>query len=298
MAPNKCRTKVLSVMVTILSVAIVILIRAPGAAAHVVERPGSPTVRSPRYLVQPGDTLTKVSRELNLAASALAERNGIAGDRIFAGQYLFTDITARPGTDTDEKGYIVKPGDTLTSIVRRLKLNQAALAARNGLVDGRVFAGARLLTNVSASGSPPAPATAFIAKVPATDSSVNCPIDGHATFTNDWGFPRAGGRWHQGTDLMAARGTPVVAPVGGQAERAPNSLGGKAVRLRASDGTVYYFAHLESYGRTGAVKAGALLGTVGSSGAAEGGAPHLHFEVRPTGRAAVNPYPTVRTSCH
>lgn len=298
MAESNSRNKALLGVMATMSLMIVISIRAPGAAAHVVERPGSTAVRSPRYLVQSGDTLTKVSRKLNVAAKALADRNGISGDRIFAGQYLFTDITAGPGTDTDEKGYIVKPGDTLTSIAGRLKLNQAALAARNGLVDGRVFAGARLLTNVSASGSPPAPATAFIAKVPATDSIVNCPIDGHATFTNDWGFPRAGARWHQGTDLMAARGTPVVAPVGGQAERAPNSLGGKAVRLRASDGTVYYFAHMESYGRTGAVKAGALLGTVGSSGGAEGGAPHLHFEIRPAGGTAVNPYPTVRASCH
>ncbi len=126
-----------------------------------------------------------------------------------------------------------------------------------------------------------------------------CPVQGGATFTNDWGFPRSGGRRHQGNDLFAARGTPVVASVGGSYRRSANGLGGISYYLQGDDGNTYYGTHMSGYGPVGPgrVPQGAVLGFVGNSGNARGTSPHLHFEIRPGGGGPVNPYPTVSRAC-
>ena len=126
-----------------------------------------------------------------------------------------------------------------------------------------------------------------------------CPIQGGATFTNDWGFPRSGGRRHQGNDLFAARGTPVVASVAGSYRRTVNGLGGISYYLQGEDGNTYYGAHMSGYGPVGPgrVPQGAVLGFVGNSGNARGTSPHLHFEIRPGGGGPVNPFPTVSRAC-
>ncbi len=113
-----------------------------------------------------------------------------------------------------------------------------------------------------------------------------------------WGAERdSGARSHEGVDIFAPRGTPVVAVTNGYITRTGNSgLGGKQVWQRDGVfGQSYYYAHLDSIiafdGQQ--VKAGDTLGLVGSTGNAEGGAPHLHFGIYTRG-GAVNPYPFIR----
>lgn len=125
-----------------------------------------------------------------------------------------------------------------------------------------------------------------------------CPVQGPHAFSNDWGQPRSGGRRHQGNDILAARGTPVVANVSGVVNRHTSSLGGLSYYLRGGDGVTYYGAHLQSYSSAvGSVSAGTVIGYVGTSGNASGGPPHLHFEMHPGGGGAVNPYPTLSKYC-
>jgi len=120
------------------------------------------------------------------------------------------------------------------------------------------------------------------------------PVRGVHYYINSWGFPRSGGRHHMGTDVMSPKGTPVVAVTGGTVRAHWNSLGGKSITLTGSNGWSYYYAHLNGYKVThGRVKAGTVIGYVGNTGNASGGANHLHFQMGPRGNW-VNPYPYLR----
>jgi murein DD-endopeptidase MepM/ murein hydrolase activator NlpD len=125
-----------------------------------------------------------------------------------------------------------------------------------------------------------------------------CPVQGPHSFSNDWGAPRSGGRSHQGNDILAPRGTPVVANVAGSFSHNYSPKGGNSYYLKGGDGNTYFGAHLESYSNAaGSVPAGTVLGYVGTTGDAQGGPPHLHFEIHPGGGAAVNPYSTLVKYC-
>ncbi|MEO6284741.1 MAG: M23 family metallopeptidase [Dyadobacter sp.] len=113
-----------------------------------------------------------------------------------------------------------------------------------------------------------------------------------------WGADRDGGiRAHEGVDIRAKRGTPVVAAENGfVTQTCTNNLGGKIVFL-SSMGSPYslYYAHLDSQlVSVGArVLKGDTLGLVGNTGNAITTAPHLHFGIYSRGSGAVNPLPFI-----
>ena len=144
--------------------------------------------------------------------------------------------------------------------------------------------------------TPAAPAAAGAPRVIGSGNWI-CPVQGPRSFTNDWGFPRSGGRRHQGTDIMSPRGTPVVASVAGTVRHHNSRLGGLSYYLAGRDGNTYFGTHLSGFAASGAVAAGTVVGYVGNSGNASGGSPHLHFEIHPGGGGPTNPYPTLRQYC-
>jgi murein DD-endopeptidase MepM/ murein hydrolase activator NlpD len=124
-----------------------------------------------------------------------------------------------------------------------------------------------------------------------------CPIAGPVAFVNDWGAPRSGGRTHQGNDLFAPHGTPNVAVVDGVMRWDNDDLGGLGVWLDGDDGISYYYAHLSRFeGPPRRVARGEVVGYVGDTGNAKGGAPHTHFGMQ-VGGQMVNPFPTLRALC-
>ncbi|MDO8362529.1 MAG: peptidoglycan DD-metalloendopeptidase family protein [Actinomycetota bacterium] len=125
-----------------------------------------------------------------------------------------------------------------------------------------------------------------------------CPTgDSAVAFGDTWGAPRSGGRRHQGVDMIGPIGVPLLAVVDGVAAAKSNTLGGIAIWFTGADGNKYYYAHLDHYGKLGAVSKGDVIGYMGQTGNARFSVPHLHFEIHPGGGAAVNPYPTVRAHC-
>ena len=116
---------------------------------------------------------------------------------------------------------------------------------------------------------------------------------------------RLDGRVHDAIDIIAPRGTSVVAAAAGTVERLFTSkLGGTTVYVRSPDRRViYYYAHLDSYApglaEGQSLAAGAPIGFVGSTGNADPAVPHLHFAISITAAdatwndptTAVNPYP-------
>jgi len=103
-----------------------------------------------------------------------------------------------------------------------------------------------------------------------------------------------GGHVHQGVDMSAATGTPIVAPFDGNAVADPSEEGGSGVKVFGARGYVYN-AHLSAYGRLGAVQTGDVIGYVGMTGNAT--APHLHFEWHPGDGAAIDPFMYLAAAC-
>ena len=117
-----------------------------------------------------------------------------------------------------------------------------------------------------------------------------------ADLRDSWGGARSGGRRHEGVDIFAPRGTRVLAATEGIVWRlGDDRLGGRVVWTLGPGGQMHYYAHLDRYAvdlRAGdRVNVGDTLGTVGTSGNARGGPPHLHYGIYSRTAGAVNPFP-------
>jgi peptidoglycan LD-endopeptidase LytH len=156
----------------------------------------------------------------------------------------------------------------------------------------------------AASASARAPVT-----VSGTTSRLLIPVAGvaAASLVDTYEDARGEGRRHDAIDIMAPRGTPVLAADDGVVMKLFQSdLGGTTLYQLAPDRrTIYYYAHLDRYapdmaeGRV--LRRGEVLGYVGNTGSAESGNYHLHFEVSTTedparywGGVPQNPYPLLK----
>jgi len=130
-----------------------------------------------------------------------------------------------------------------------------------------------------------------------TEASLVFPVSGYdTTAIKSWfGDSRDGGsRDHQGIDIFASRGTPVIAAAKGIVRSTRwNNLGGRVVWLNDDLGRSLYYAHLDSQvvRRGDLVDVGDTLGFVGNTGNARTTPPHLHFGIYQ--RGPVDPYPAI-----
>jgi peptidoglycan LD-endopeptidase LytH len=113
-----------------------------------------------------------------------------------------------------------------------------------------------------------------------------------------WGAPRGVGRRHEGQDIFAPKGTPILSATNGYIYKVgENNLGGQTVSVIGSGGRVYYYAHLDAYAPNlevgDRVSTRTVLGYVGTTGNAQGTPPHLHFGVY-TLTGAINPLPLLK----
>ena len=154
----------------------------------------------------------------------------------------------------------------------------------------------------------PTTGTAVAASDAKPPAHIVFPVVAQVQYVDDFGAPRPGGP-HQGIDIVATRKSPAVAAEAGRVKYWTTSArAGCMLYLYGQSGTMYEYIHLNNdvtmhddnrgrcvKGTAYAVKngaqvaAGQQIGYVGDSGDAEGGNPHLHFELHPNGGKAADP---------
>jgi len=151
----------------------------------------------------------------------------------------------------------------------------------------------------------PTPITAPASPQPAAGALL-IPVAGVGAgqLTDTFNDTRDGTRRHEALDIMAARGTPVLAAADGTVAKLFTSVpGGLTIYEFDPTGTyAYYYAHLDHYApglaEGKALKRGDVIAYVGSTGNASADAPHLHFAIFVLGPekqwwkgTAIDPYP-------
>lgn len=151
---------------------------------------------------------------------------------------------------------------------------------------------------------PPPQSSSLPASVP--DLAIIIPVKGvlASELTDTYTQTRGDSRIHEALDIMAPRGREVVAAADGKVVKLFNSKqGGLTIyQFDPTERFSYYYAHLDKYAdgieEGKLLKAGDLIGYVGSTGNADPAAPHLHFaifELGPDKRwwegRPINPYP-------
>jgi hypothetical protein len=152
---------------------------------------------------------------------------------------------------------------------------------------------------------------------------IHFPVDGPVSYTDTFGAPRAGGRTHQGQDLMGTKLEREVAARDGvityvkTAGAGAESNGGNMLVLRDSEGWEYWYIHINNdtpgtddganppewmfapgIGKGSKVTAGQFLAFMGDSGDAETTAPHLHFEIHQPDGTPINPFESLLAADH
>jgi LysM repeat protein len=131
------RRRTWSLVIVTLIVAAVILGAAPPLAAHAVQAQPLPAQAptTTTYVVQPGDTLTRIAARYGITVSQLAAANGLGRNAwVYAGQSLTI-----PGTPLDPvpapsgSEHVVQAGETLMSIAVRYGVSVSELSALNGM---------------------------------------------------------------------------------------------------------------------------------------------------------------------
>ena len=121
------------------------------------------------------------------------------------------------------------------------------------------------------------------------------PVYGKASVADDFGAARADTGVHLGNDVFAPFGAPVLAVADGVVEKVGTlPISGNRLWLRTPAHDEFFYAHLSAFSPDAVnghrVKAGTVLGFTGNTGDAEPTPPHVHFEIHPGGKDAIDPH--------
>jgi murein DD-endopeptidase MepM/ murein hydrolase activator NlpD len=238
------------------------------------------------YEVKKGDTLQDVAALFNVSVNTIIWANNLSSKTITKGDTLII----LPVTGIK---HVVKKGDSISSVAKKYKADAQDIAIYNGLsVDSSLTLGDTVIVPDG---------EIEIASQPKTKTSpkTKSRILNSYTYSAPSGFlarPVVGGRktqgihGHNGIDIAATPGTPVLAAASGRAIVAKiggyNGGYGNMIIITHEKGVQTVYAHLQNVyitqGQT--VTQGQTIGEVGNTGRSTG--PHLHFEVR----GAKNPF--------
>lgn len=211
------------------------------------------SIKTGRYKVSSGDTLSSIARRSGTSVSAIKRLNGLTSDNVRIGQTLLV-----PGVDGNpSSATIVSAPATSESVTTHNK----AVVKNNGSI-----------ATIDQSSTASAPAQTGV-------STMRWPVKGRVVS----GFgSNIGGKGNDGIDISVPRGTAVKAAENGVVIYAGDGLKefGKTVLVRHGSGLVTVYGHLNdiNVSRGANVKRGQSVGTSGMTGSAK--QPQLHFEVR------------------
>jgi hypothetical protein len=152
---------------------------------------------------------------------------------------------------------------------------------------------------------------------PSSPPNIIFPVQGGASFIDDFGDGRSGGRLHEANDLMAPQMTPIIAAYSGVVTfmPSPEPSYGYMISIAGDDGYTYNYIHINNdtpgtddglggpenayapgISRGSRISQGQHIAWVGDSGNAEEAGHHLHFEIRLPDDTAINPYPYLQAA--
>jgi murein DD-endopeptidase MepM/ murein hydrolase activator NlpD len=183
----------------------------------------------------------------------------------------------------------------------RVKVADVEASARDGKASATPTATATPHGTATPTAQPTATPKPHVNKPPAYKSRLRStafifPVRGSTRIGGPFGAARADTGSHQGNDLFANFGTPVVAVADGTVQNVGSlKISGNRLWVYADSGDQFFYAHLSAFSPDAVdgkhVRAGTVLGYVGNTGDAEPTPPHLHFEIHPDGGKAVDPNP-------
>lgn len=233
------------------------------------------------YTVRKGDTLSEIAELFGVSTNTILWANDIRSRTIKEGQELV--ILPISGVR-----HVVKKGDTLKSIAGKYKADLDEVLVYNDLaLDAKIKPGDVVII-------PDGVISAQASSLATSSSSRGA--QSYPTYSGYYLRPIVGGRksqgvhGHNGIDLAAPTGTPILASADGQVliARSSGYNGGYGlyVVLSHANGTQTLYAHMSRVNVSSGqrVNQGQTIGAIGSTGRSTG--PHLHFEVR----GAKNPF--------
>lgn len=238
--------------------------------------PGSPATGAlpelTRHVVARGDTLWDLALRYRTTVETIARLNRLSALSSLQVGHELVIMQGASGTV-----HRVRSGESLWTISRRYGVNVDAITRANRLPADAVLAVGQQL--IIPTGGPASPVESTAPR--AASAGFIWPLRGRITS----GFGMRWGRMHQGIDIAAPHGHPVVASRDGRVSFAGRWGGfGNLVIISRPSGIATYYAHLSRIevrvGQT--LEAGQRIGRVGSTGNSTG--PHLHFEIRFSGR--------------
>ncbi|MDQ0243465.1 LysM repeat protein [Bacillus fengqiuensis] len=250
------------------------------------------------YTVKSGDTLWKIGTANNVSIQNIKTWNNLNTDTIYVGQrFSLLAPHSHDNTSTVGSVHYVKAGETLYIISRKYGITVDQLKQWNKLTSDMIYVGQKLQISATAQ-SPAAVQTPAFLK----DGTFPFRKGTYTPFTDTWGESRqyGGDRTHEGTDILAQKGTPVYSATSGVVtQKGWSELGGWRLTVRTNEGYHLYYAHLNGYAANVSagmiLQKGQLIGYAGDSGYGPAGttgkfASHLHFGIYNANWEAINPY--------